>query len=196
LRPFCQPTPIHAPESDMLRLFVALPIDPDVCEQISRVQNGIDGAKWSPRDNLHLTLRFIGDVDEPRARDIDIALAGIEIAPFELSLKGTGYFGVEAPHAIWLGVEGNPSLLALQKKCERACRQAGLAPDTRAYTPHVTLCYLPRHLALQPVLAYRELHNLLRSKVWLADRFYLYSSATHGAGPSRYKIEAEYPLRW
>jgi RNA 2',3'-cyclic 3'-phosphodiesterase len=180
----------------MLRLFVALPIDPEVCEQIGRVQSGVEGAKWSPRDNLHLTLRFIGDVDERRARDIDSALADIEIAPFELSLNGIGHFGGEAPHAIWLGVEDNASLLALQKKCERACRQAGLAPDTRAYTPHVTLCYLPRHQALQPVLAYREQYNLLRSKAWLADRFYLYSSATHGAGPSRYKIEAEYPLIW
>jgi RNA 2',3'-cyclic 3'-phosphodiesterase len=177
-----------------LRLFAALPIPDTIAEQIGRVQRGLEGAKWSPRENLHVTLRFMGDHDVPTARDIDSQLGQIRCAPFELSLAGVGHFGGDIPHALWLGVRENPALLGLQKKCERACRTAGLAPDRRAYTPHVTVCYLPRNQSLASVVAYQQAHNLFASHAWFADRFYLYSSRTSGPGPSRFTIEAEYPL--
>lgn len=178
----------------MLRLFVALPIPEEVVEQILPVQRGLKGAKWSPRENLHITLRFIGDVDAHQGQAIDALLADIHLPPFEISLQGSGYFGGRTPHAAWLGVAENPALLALQKKCERVCRQSGLAPDPRSYTPHVTVCYLPRHQLLEAVAQYQFEHSCFVSDVWLADRFYLYSSQTHGPGPSRFTIEAEYPL--
>lgn len=178
----------------MLRLFVALPVPDLIGEQIVRLQNGLEGAKWSPRDNFHITLRFIGDVDEPTARDIDAALAQVAASPFEINLKGAGHFGGDKPHAAWLGLAENLSLLALQKKCERACRAAGQPESPRAFTPHLTLAYLPRHQMLLPVLAFQQQLTLFASQSWTADRFYLYSSATSGPGPSRYQIEAEYPL--
>jgi RNA 2',3'-cyclic 3'-phosphodiesterase len=178
----------------MLRLFAALPLPDVICDAITRTQRGFDGARWSPRENLHITLRFIGDVDERRAEDIDAALGEIHIGAFDIALEGAGYFGHDAPHAMWLGVAPNERLSTLHNACERACRRAGLEPSPRAYTPHVTVCYLPRYQTLEPVIAFQQRHALFSSPSWIADRFYLYSSATQGAGPSRYRIEAEYPL--
>jgi RNA 2',3'-cyclic 3'-phosphodiesterase len=178
----------------MLRLFVALPVPDHIADQVVPTQRGLDGAKWSPRENLHITLRFLGDVDERCAEEVDGALGDIRIAPFDLELGGVGFFGGEKPHAMWLGVNTNEALLTLQKQCERACRRAGLPPNPRAYTPHMTICYLPRHQDIDKVVAFQQRHNLFKSHSWTADRFYLYSSRTNGAGPSRYTIEAEYPL--
>jgi RNA 2',3'-cyclic 3'-phosphodiesterase len=178
----------------MLKLFAALPLPDHIADAAVAAQRGFDGARWSPRENLHITLRFIGDVDERKAEDIDAELGAIRVAPFELALQGAGFFGHEEPHAMWFGVAANDSLAALQRACERACRRAGLEALPRAYTPHVTVCYLPRHLELAPVIAYQQRHALISSPSWIADRFYLYSSATQGPGPSRYRIEAEYPL--
>lgn len=179
----------------MLRLFAALPIPDDIAQYVGHVQCGLDGAKWSPRDNLHVTLRFIGDVDTRMAQAVDEALGEIYCAPFALELSGVGMFGGDKPHAIWLGLQANPSLVALQKKCEQACRLVGLTPDPRTFTPHVTVCYLPRHQDLAPVIAFQQRHNLFKAPSWTADRFYLYASRTHGPGPSQYSIVAEYPLR-
>jgi RNA 2',3'-cyclic 3'-phosphodiesterase len=178
----------------MLRLFVALPIPESVADDIVRVQRGLEGAKWSPRENLHLTLRFIGDADERQAEDLDAALGEIAAAPFGVDLAGAGFFGGEQPHAMWLGVRHNASLMKLQKDCERACRRAGFGADPRSYTPHVTICYLPRHYPLEPVIAFEQSHALFKAPTWTADRFYLYASRTQGSGPSRFSIEAEYPF--
>ena len=178
----------------MLRLFVAVPIPDDVADKIARLQTGLDGAKWSPRENLHLTLRFVGAIDQRQAEDLDTALGDIRVPPFSIDLQGIGYFGSNEPHAIWLGVKTNSFLSTLQNRCERACRLTGLAPAPRAYTPHVTICYLPRHQFLDSVLAFQQSRNLFTVPSWTADRFYLYASRTNGPGPSRYSIEAEYPL--
>jgi 2'-5' RNA ligase len=177
-----------------VRLFAALPIPDHVAAQIVAIQHGIGGARWSPRDNLHITLRFMGEVDGHLETDIEAALGEISAAPFDLSLAGAGFFGHDKPHAAWLGVAPNVGLLALQKWVECACRQAGLTPEDRVYTPHVTLCYLPRDQALEPIMAFQRSHKLLVSQTWLADRFYLYASSTSGSGPSRYMTRSEYPL--
>lgn len=178
----------------MMRLFLAIPIPDDVATKIARVQHGLEGAKWSPRENLHLTLRFLGDVDKRKAQDIDAELEQIRVSPFDLDIATIGFFGGEEPHAAWIGVKANSALMELQKQCERACRRAGLAPDPRSYTPHITICYLPRHYPVGNVMAFQQDNNLFKAQDWLADRFYLYASQTQGRGPSRYSIEAEYPL--
>jgi RNA 2',3'-cyclic 3'-phosphodiesterase len=178
----------------MLRLFAALPIPDLVADAMTRTQTKLEGAKWSPQENLHITLRFIGDVDERKCEDIDSELGQIRMGGFEVSLAGAGHFGGQKPHALYLGVADNANLTRLNKDCERACRRAGLGPDPRAYTPHATVAYLPRHQAIEPVMAFEARNALVASPAWIADRFYLYSSATSGSGPSRYRIEAEYPL--
>jgi RNA 2',3'-cyclic 3'-phosphodiesterase len=180
----------------MLRLFAALPVPDPIADRVKPLQTGLDGAKWSPPENLHITLRFLGNVDERKAEDVDSELGAIRLSPFEIETKGIGHFGGDTPHAMWLGVEPTPALLALNKACERACRRAGLVAEARAYTPHMTICYLPRLFPVERVMKFQSDRNLVKLPVWTADRFYLYASHTSANGPSRYTIMAEYPLTY
>lgn len=177
----------------MLRLFAALPVPDFIADRAVAIQAGVPGARWSPRANLHVTLRFIGEVSEDVASDVDAALAGISHPPFSLQLGAAGWFGGDQPHALHLHVDGGEALRVLQKRCERACRTAGLAPVTASYTPHLTLAYLRSSTRLDRVMAFVRNQSLFRADPWIADRFYLYSSYM-GSGPSQYRIEAEYPL--
>jgi RNA 2',3'-cyclic 3'-phosphodiesterase len=177
-----------------MRLFVALPIPDWIADDIARIQWGIEDARWSPRENLHITLRFIGDADAHQGRELDDLLGAISVAPFEIEAGGVDHFNHDQPYALWLGVKKTAPLLALHKACERACQGVGFGAETRTYTPHITICYLPRQQAPAPIIAFEQRHNLLNLPPWRADRFYLYNSHTAAKGPSRYTIEAEYPL--
>ena len=109
---------------------------------MSFLQGGVPGAQWQPVENLHLTLRFIGEVDEPTARDIDQMLGGLREKAFDLSLRGVGEFGGRDPHALWAGVAPAPALMHLVAKIESALQRMGLPAETRKYAPHVTLARL------------------------------------------------------
>lgn len=177
----------------MLRLFIALPVPDPVAHALAALQRGVPGARWSPRSNLHVTLRFVGDLDEARAGELDEALGQITVPGFDMSVGRGGFFGGAQPHALHVHASGGEGLAALRRRCERACRDTGLAPNTRAYTPHVTLAYLSR--AADPALAvqFEQVNALFSAGPWRADRFYLYSSRLTPRG-SAYRIEAEYPL--
>ncbi len=94
-----------------LRLFAALAIPDHFAERLLGLMKGVPGAKWRPRDNLHLTLRFFGELTEPVAEDLDSELeaATQRIGPFEVRLKGAGSFGGADPHALWVGAAENYS---------------------------------------------------------------------------------------
>lgn len=177
----------------MIRLFTAIALPPEIGAPLQARQAGIEGARWRPLEALHVTLRFIGDVQETIAADLDEALAEIEAPAFDLELKGAGHFGEGADmHAVWAGVEDSAPLRRLQRAHESAARRAGLSPETRNYLPHVTLAYLKRAAAAE-VGVWIQRHNLLRSPPFRVDRFGLYSSwqTKHG---SVYRLERDYPL--
>jgi 2'-5' RNA ligase len=124
----------------MLRLFVAIRFSEVVRERLRLVQGGIEGVAWTRPENLHLTLRFIGDVEEPEVAEIDKALAGIDEAGFSLGLSGVGLFGTpDRPRVLWAGVAASAALSHLQAKVERAVTLVGLEPERQRFTPHVTL---------------------------------------------------------
>ncbi len=177
----------------MIRLFTAIAVPPEIGAPLQDRQSGIEGARWRPLDAFHITLRFIGDVAEPDAADLDEALAEIQVPAFDLELKGAGHFG-EGPdmHAVWAGVEEQPLLRRLQKANESAARHVGLKPETRTYLPHVTLAYLKR-ATVPEVAAWIQRNNLLHSPAFRVDRFGLYSSWQTREG-SVYRLEREYPL--
>lgn len=176
-----------------LRLFAALDIPDDVAIWLASMQRGVDGAHWSPRENLHLTLCFFGEMAEPQADDLDLALAEVARGrgEFDVMLKGAGFFGKNDPHALYVGVAENAALRALAADCERAARRCGLKPDTRKYTPHVTIAYLNRP-DLQTITAFERGHALFESRVWKVDGFGLFSSHVRRSAPSLYRLEAEY----
>lgn len=177
----------------MIRLFAALSFPDEVGAALSRRQGGVEGARWSPREALHLTLRFFGDIREDIARDLDAELTALSARPFEITLSGVGAFG-EGPdiHVLWAGVEAAEPLSRLAKACESAARRVGLKPETRSYRPHVTLAYL-RHADPNEVAAWIQANNLLKSPPIRVESFGLYSSFL-GSEQAHYRLEAEYPL--
>ena len=178
----------------MIRLFTAIAVPEDAAEALAPLAQGVPGARWSPPENLHITLRFVGDVAENTAEDLDAALGSAVMPPFEVSLAGVGSFGDEGGvNAIWAGVETGEPLGRLRRRCETAARRAGLKADTRVWKPHVTLAYL-RGAEVARVAAWTQSHNLLRVAPFEVTRFGLYSSwRTHGG--SAYRLERSYPLR-
>lgn len=177
----------------MIRLFTAIAVPPEIGEGLLSRQHGIEGARWRPLEAFHITLRFVGDVAEDVAADLDEALAEITAPAFDLELAGAGHFGEGADiHAVWAGVDERAPLRQLQKSHERAARAAGLKPESRLYTPHVTLAYLKRP-SLPEVGAWLQANNLLRAPAFRVDRFGLYSSWRTHEG-SAYRLEREYSL--
>src|SRR5438067_5683754 len=129
----------------MHRLFVAIRPPPAVRAHLLALMGGVGGARWQGDEQLHLTLRFIGEVDRHRAADIDAALAGIVHPPFEAAIDGVGSFERRgAPAALWAGVAPQEPLRTLHKKVDQAIVRTGLPPEGRAYLPHITLARLPR----------------------------------------------------
>jgi RNA 2',3'-cyclic 3'-phosphodiesterase len=177
----------------MIRLFAALPVPPDIAEVLGRRQQGLPGARWSPADNLHITLRFFGEVSEPVAAELDAGLSALAMDGFEVALQGAGAFG-ERDHmrAVWAGVVDSEPLRRLAAKCETLAKRCGLKAETRSYRPHVTLAYL-KHTPEARAAAWVQGHNMLRSPPWRARSFGLYSSWRSDDG-SRYELEREYPL--
>lgn len=178
-----------------VRIFAAIELPDDVAERLLALMKGVPGAKWRPRENLHLTLRFFGEVAEPVADDIDSALmeASETNASFELQLKGAGSFGGADPHALWIGVAESAALKKLAADCERAARRVGLKAEPHKFKPHVTLAYL-NQAPLDRVHAFETRLGLFETRPFGIDRFGLYSSQVRKSAPSLYRLEAEYRL--
>ena len=153
------------------------------------------GARWRPRENLHLTLRFFGEVTEPAADALDGELAELAARHhrFELRLKGAGAFGKSDPHTLWIGVHDNQKLEKLAAACERAARRVGLKPETRKFSPHVTLAHLAG-ADLAAVQAFEAGQGLFETEAFAVESFALLSSWTRKSAPSLYRLEADYPF--
>ena len=176
----------------MRRLFVGLSIPDDIAAGLQRLQSGVPGARWSKREQFHLTLRFIGEVDGRDATAIDDALSLISVARFPLELHAVGTFGSRDPRELWAGVRANDALMHLQRKIETAIQRVGLPADQRKFTPHVTLARLkasPRGR----VMDYLTDHALYASQPFEVREFLLYSSTLTSDG-SIYTPERDYAL--
>ncbi len=125
------------------RLFIALPLPAAIRDALLDTQEGIIGARWQEADDLHLTLRFIGEVDRHLFADIATALESVPFRPFPLAISGVGHFERKGHgKAVWAGVAPSPALEDLQHSVEMACRRAGLPAKRARFVPHVTIARL------------------------------------------------------
>jgi 2'-5' RNA ligase len=175
-----------------MRLFVALALPDGVAQSLMLIQGGVPGARWQRHDQLHLTLRFIGEVDGRDARMLDDTLATIRAPSFTLQLHGVGQFGGKQTHALWAGLRKNEALEHLQRKVDSAIRRVGQPQDQHKFTPHVTLARL-KHSEPGKVLEWLTHNALYTSAEFPVDAFCLYSSKLTSDG-SIYRIEQDYPL--
>ncbi len=176
-----------------MRLFVALALPDTVADALLQIQTGVPGADWHEREQLHLTLRFIGEVDGREAGEIDDALSAIVAPRFALALKAAGAFGSKNPRALWAGVRDPEPVVHLARKVEVALQRIGLAAETRKFTPHVTLARLHGSPPGR-VIDYLADHALFASEPFEVTEFILYSSVLTSDG-SIYTPERNYPLR-
>ncbi len=176
----------------MLRLFVGIGFPPELKLRLSLLCSGLPGAKWVDPGNFHLTLRFIGEIGENVAADIDDALSRLRARRFTLQIAGTGVFGGEKPRSLWAGVERSPELTGLRDKIEQALIRVGLSPEPRKFSPHVTLARL-RDPPLDKLHEFLVAHAQFRANPLRVESFSLIASFQTKSG-SVYEDQADYPL--
>ena len=177
----------------MIRLFVAIALPAALRQRLAMLQAGVPGAKWTPTENMHLTLRFIGEVDEPDFLDIGEALGEVAAPAFDLQLAGVGQFGDRRrAHALWAGVKPSEPLALLRGRVESALERAGVPRDERKYQPHVTLARL-RDAKPGRVAEFLASNGLFESSPFPVEGFALFSSQLRHT-QALHIAEADYPL--
>lgn len=177
----------------MHRLFAAIRPPQHIRRSLLDVMGGVSGARWQSDDQLHLTLRFIGEVEAHVAEDVAAALGSVHHPRFEIALDRIGSFERRGqPEVIWAGVTPHDQLKSLHKKVDQACQRAGLAPEGRAYSPHITLARLKRGSGR--IASLIETSGGLSSEPFPVESFCLYESQLTPEG-AVYTIVERYKLR-
>ncbi len=176
----------------MPRLFTGLEIPSDIGQSLSTLRGGLPGAHWIDPENYHVTLRFVGEVDDVIAHEVASMLGRVRRGAFELRVEDLKSFGGRKPRALVATLGPGQAVMELQAEHERLMQRVGLEPEGRKYLPHVTLARL-RQSSNRQVADYLALRAPFRSPPFKVSRFVLFSSrASGGGGP--YVVEAAYPL--
>lgn len=178
----------------MPRLFTGLEIPPEIGAALARYRGGLPGARWIEATDYHITLRFLGDIDVDVAEDVLEHLSGLRARPaLALTLDRLGAFGGDRPRALYASLAPSPDLAELQTEQERLVRRAGVEPERRKFTPHVTLARLRRDASPEGVAMYLSQSDLFEPLSFSATRVALYSARdSTGGGP--YVVEAAFPF--
>ncbi len=176
----------------MHRLFVACVPPPHIRQVLLDTIGGVDGARWQDDEQLHLTMRYIGEVERPTAERIAEQLATFRGQAFTVALNGVGYFEKRGKaHTLWAGISPTGAAAALHGKLDRALVKLGLPPETRVYRPHITMARLSQPVeALAPFLQAR---GDLASLPFALDSFSLFESLP-AAGGRVYRPAVTVPL--
>ena len=175
----------------MHRLFVAIRPPWEIRQHLLGLMGGVQNARWQEDEQLHLTLRFIGEVDRHTAEDVAVALGSVSHAAFEIALSGVGSFIRRGKGTLWAGLSPQEDLKLLHKKIDQACLRAGVAPDTRAFHPHITLARVSGHRGAAD--AFFERGGSASGRPFKVETIGLYESRLGSAGAS-YTIVERYPL--
>ena len=174
----------------MHRLFVAIRPPEDIRDLLIDAMDDSPALLWVGDEQLHLTLRFIGEVERPTADDVADALDDLRFDRFTLKLNGVGRFDQRNGGALWAGVEPKSAVAALAAKIERMCQEIGLEPERRAFHPHITLARWKGRSSRAADMLVERIGGL-SSAPFLVDRFILFESQLSRHGP-HYDPVAEY----
>ena len=179
----------------MHRLFVAIDLPESVKDAIKSICGAIPDARWVDMRQLHLTLRFIGEVDDATFESIKSTLAEIAEPRFSLNLNGVGCFpSKHAPRVLWVGIDDNEVLARLADKVEQILVQKnGIEPERRKFSPHITIARF-RERSPSGVADYLARNSSFSTETFPVDAFYLYSSKLTPKG-AEHRREAVYPLK-
>lgn len=177
----------------MIRLFVSLELPEEVRSRLQLLCCDVPGARWADPEQLHLTVRFIGEVEGHVFDEIRDGLSSVRSDPFDLTLRGVGHFPPRGqPRVLWAGIQRSEALGLLHRRVDSVLARAGLPPDKRKFSPHITLARL-RGAPSRAVGSFLSQNGMFQTEAIRIDRFWLYSSQlSHKQAVHR--PEAEYPL--
>ena len=177
----------------MPRLFIAVDLPTDIQKNLESMSFGIPGAKWIDQQQIHLTVRFVGEVDGTTFLDIKAALEQVRLAPFSLALKGVGHFPPRGkPRVLWVGIEQSQPLQSLKKRIDITLAGVGLEPEGRKFSPHITLARL-KNSPIHKVANFLAGNGLFSQEPFEVKDFKLYSSTLTPKG-AIHKVEKIYSL--
>jgi len=177
----------------MPRLFIAVDLPDTIKENLRSMSFGIPGAKWIGPEQLHLTVRFIGEVGGALFLDVKTILEEIRLASFSLQLKGVGFFPPRgAPRVLWIGLEKNDPLQRLRKKIDSSLLRVKVEPEGRKFSPHITLARL-KNSPVQKITNFLSGNGLFSQEPFQVEDFKLYSSILSPKG-AFHRVERIYPL--
>ncbi len=177
----------------MPRLFVAVDLPDDIKTALTALGHGLPGVRWLTPEHLHLTIRFIGEIDARLFAVIREGLTGQGLPSFVCRLQGVGCFPPRGkPKVIWAGVYAEAGLIRLQDTVENDLRRLGVAPEERKFMPHITLAR-PKDTPHSATTNYLAVHNSFQTRPFTIQAFHLYSSLLTAKG-AIHTIERSYPL--
>ncbi len=178
----------------MLRLFIAIKLNDSVIEQLQNICFGVKNARWLPSEQLHLTIRFIGDCDETMYHDIISVLEHISLSSFNLSIKGVGYFPPRGnPRILWAGLQPSPELQELHLAINKKLHTLGLTEERRKFYPHITLARLREKTSSRAIVPFITRNSLFKIAPFHTTAFHLYSSILRREG-ALHQIEKTFDL--
>ena len=178
----------------MRRLFIAIDLPAAVKDRLGALCSSLPGAKWVKREQMHLTLRFIGEVDESGFEAIKTALIGVQSPPFAMHLEGVGQFPPKGkPRVLWVGVNAPPILIDLQRNITASLDTLDLPPQDHPFSPHITLARFKTPPAPEGIRPFFAQHAAFKTEAFAVTSFILFSSVLTPQG-SIYRHEAVYPL--
>jgi 2'-5' RNA ligase len=180
----------------MPRLFVALRPPPEIREPLCALMTGVSGARWQSDAQLHMTVRYIGEVGADAVRDVAEALGAVRVAPIAGQLAGVGTFDRrERVHTLWVGITPHDEICRLQGEVDRALETLGLELEPRVFVPHITVARLALAAdAATEIAQWRERHAAFASTDFGFTHFALYDSHLAASG-AEYREIACWPLR-
>lgn len=177
----------------MIRLFVGLAIAPHIRRLLSSLGTSLPGARAVPEDQVHLTLRFIGEVDAVTFGDIKDSLEGLDSPSLTLNITGTGHFPPRGqPRVLWAGIDPAGDVMILRNRVNNRLSLCGIKPEQRKFHPHITLARL-KNSPPKRVAGFLAANAQLQSPPFSVDQVHLYSSSLHATG-ALHRVEAVYPL--
>jgi 2'-5' RNA ligase len=177
----------------MPRLFIAVDLPAETKNNLESISYGIPGAKWIDPQQIHLTVRFIGEVDGTTFLDIKTALEQVSLKPFSLALKGVGHFPPRGkPRVLWVGIEQSQPLQSLKGRIDKILATVGLQPEGRKFSAHITLARL-KNSPIHMVANFLAGNGLFSQEPFEIKDFKLYSSTLTPKG-AIHKVEKVYPL--
>lgn len=179
----------------MIRAFIAIDFPTPIRQKIKQLSDELqtqtppDALKWVSAENMHLTLRFLGELPEPTINEIKTRLKNSPFAvpPFKISFKGLGmYPNIRQPRVIWLGITNTEPLRQIYRDIQQSLESINVPPDNKPFSPHLTLARLRRHVTKEQ--AQQVGNRLSQFKVGeigpcTIQAIHLYQSQLTGQGP-------------